>query len=127
MDLMLEKLFGVGLYLFSGLFLVFLFTFVMHILMPRKVLETYFKEPHFSPTEIVVFTGFPLGYMRTVMFMRILGFPASGKRRKVEDAYKLAPSWFCKSSRYIIASFFIIFPLILLIAVFFGVHMMLYG
>jgi len=124
---MLEKLFGAGIYLFFGLFLIFLFTFIMHILMPRKVLETYFKEPHFSSTEITMFTGFPLGYMRTVMFMRILGFSASGKKRGVEDAYKLAPVWFCKLSKYIIVSFFIIFPLILLLAAFFGVHMMLYG
>jgi len=68
-----------------------LLIFMMHVLMPSKVLETYFKEPHFSSTEITMFTGFPFGYMRTAMFMRALGFPASGKRRGVEDAYKLAP------------------------------------
>ncbi len=90
----------------------------MHILMPRKVLETYFKEPYFSSTEVIMFTGFPFGYMRTVMFMRILGFPASGKSREVVDAYKLAPVWFCKLSKYIIVSFLFIFPLILLIAAF---------
>ena len=74
-----------------GLMLHLLLIFMMHVLMPSKVLETYFKEPHFSSTEITMFTGFPFGYMRTAMFMRALGFPASGKRRGVEDAYKLAP------------------------------------
>jgi len=56
------------------------FIFIMHILMPKKVLKVYFKEPYFGPGEIAMFTGFPFGYMRTTMFMRILAFPASGKK-----------------------------------------------
>ena len=103
------------MYLILGLMGNILLIFIMHILMPRKVLETYFKEPHFSPTEITMFTGFPLGYMRTAMFMRILGFPDSGKRRKVEDAYKLAPVWYCKASKYIVIS--VLTTLLLLILV----------
>ena len=78
------------------------FVFIMHILMPKKVLETYFKEPHFSITEITMFTGIPFGYMRTTMFMRALAFPSSGKKRGVENAYKLAPVWYCKISKYFI-------------------------
>jgi hypothetical protein len=76
--------------------------FIMHILMPKKVLETYFKEPYFRPAEITMFTGFPFGYMRTAMFNRVLGFPASGKKRGLENAYKLAPVWYCKASKYLI-------------------------
>ena len=87
--------------LFSGM-LGLILIFIMHILMPKKVLETYFKEPHFSITEITMFTGIPFGYMRTAMFMRALAFPASGKRRGVENAYKLAPVWYCKVSKYFI-------------------------
>ncbi len=41
---------------------------ILHILMPKIVLETYFKEPYFGPGEIEMFTGFPFGYMRTAMF-----------------------------------------------------------
>ena len=81
------------------------FILIMHILMPKKVLKTYFKEPHFNAGEIAMFTGFPFGYMRTGMFMRALGFPASGKRRGVENAYKLAPVWYCKVSKYFIYFF----------------------
>jgi hypothetical protein len=71
-----------------GLMFGLVLIFIMHILMPKKVLETYFKEPYFRPAEITMFTGFPFGYMRTAMFMRALAFPASGKRRGVENAYK---------------------------------------
>ncbi len=85
--------------------LCLVFTFIMHILMPKKVLKTYFKEPHFSVTEISMFTGIPFGYMRTAMFMKALGFPASGKRRGIENAYKLAPVWYCKASKYFIIFF----------------------
>ncbi len=87
---------------FLGGMLSLLFIFIMHILMPKNVLKTYFKEPHFSATEITMFTGFPFGYMRTAMFMRALAFPASGKKRGVTHAYKLAPVWYCKASKYFI-------------------------
>ncbi len=85
---------------FSGCMLGLVFILIMHFLMPKKVLETYFKEPHFNAGEIAMFTGFPFGYMRTAMFMRGLAFPASGKKRGVEKAYQLAPIWYCKASKY---------------------------
>ncbi len=73
-----------------------LFVLIMHILMPKKALVAYFKEPYFNAGEIAMFTGFPFAYIRTMMFMRALGFPASGKKRGLENAYKLAPVWYCK-------------------------------
>ncbi|VAW89708.1 hypothetical protein MNBD_GAMMA17-876, partial [hydrothermal vent metagenome] len=87
------------------LMLSLVFVLIMHILMPKKVLKAYFKEPYFNAGEIVMFTGFPFGYMRTAMFMRGLGFPASGKRRGLENAYKLAPVWYCKVSKYFLYFF----------------------
>jgi len=66
--------------LFFGLLVSLLLIFIMHMLMPRKVLKACFKEPHFSTTEIAMFSGFPFGYIRTSMFMMILGFPAKGKK-----------------------------------------------
>ncbi len=93
------------------------FIFIMHILMPKIVLETYFKEPYFGPGEIEMFTGFPFGYMRTAMFMRALGFPASGKKRGVEKAYKIAPLWYCKMSKYFILFFMPLMALLILLIV----------
>ena len=90
------------------LMLSLVFIFIMHILMPKEVLKAYFKEPYFRPGEIAMFTGIPFGYMRTSMFMRILGFPASGKKRGVENAYKLAPVWYCKLSKYFLIFLYLI-------------------
>ncbi len=98
------------------------FVFIMHILMPKKVLETYFKEPHFSITEITMFTGIPFGYMRTAMFMRALAFPSSGKRRGVENAYKLAPVWYCKASKYFIIIYVPLMALMVLLSVVIYIH-----
>ena len=81
------------------------FILIMHFLMPKKVLKTYFKEPHFNAGEIAMFTGFPFGYMRTGMFMTALAFPSRGKRRGVENAYQLAPVWYCKVSKYFLYFF----------------------
>jgi len=93
------------------------FIFVMHFLMPKNVLKTYFKEPYFSITEITMFTGFPFGYMRTAMFMRALGFPASGKKRGVESAYQLAPVWYCKVSKYFLYFYVPLFALMILLSI----------
>jgi len=105
--------------LILGSMLSLVFIFIMHILMPKNVLTTYFKEPHFSVTEITMFTGIPFGYMRTAMFMRALAFPSSGKRRGVENAYKLAPAWYCKASKYFII-FFISLATLLVLAIVIG-------
>jgi hypothetical protein len=87
------------------LMLCLVFIFIMHFLMSKKVLETYFKEPHFNAGEIEMFTGFPFAYMRTGMFMTALAFPSRGKRRGVEKAYQLAPVWYCKVSKYFLYFF----------------------
>jgi len=98
--------------LFLGCILDLVFVLIMHMLMPKKILETYFKEPHFNAGEIAMFTGFPFAYMRTSLFMRALGFPASGKKRGLENAYQLAPMWYCKASKY---SIYIFVPMVILL------------
>ena len=118
-------IFEILLYAFLWLWLNFLLIFIMHFLMPQNILETYFKEPYFKSSEIMAFIGFPLGYMRTLMFMRVLGFPSSGKKRGVENAHKIAPVWFCILSKYIIISFMISYSLFLFILVISGFHMIL--
>jgi len=113
-DEILLKTFGIVL---LCLMLSLIFILIMHILMPKKVLKAYFKEPYFNVGEIAMFTGFPFGYMRTAMFMRGLAFPASGKKRGVENAYKLAPVWYCKVSKYFLYFFVPLLILLLLLIV----------
>jgi hypothetical protein len=68
--------------------------FLMHILMPKKVLQNYFKSPFFRPAEIAFFSGLPFALMRTVMLMWVLAFPRFGKKRNLTEAYKLVPPWY---------------------------------
>ena len=112
--------------LLLGLILSPVLIFIMHILMPKNVLKTYFKEPYFSITEITMFTGFPFGYMRTAMFNRVLGFPSSGKKRGLENAYKLAPVWYCKASKYAVIFIILNLLLMVLISVIMYIYTMLY-
>jgi hypothetical protein len=72
--------------------------FVMHFFVPKAMLQTYFKPPYFSSTEVEIFTGFPLGYMR----------PNSGKKRGLTEAYKLAPLWFRRASKIIVSTFVLV-------------------
>ncbi len=102
--------------LLSGM-LSLVFILIMHFLMPKKVLKTYFKEPHFNAGEIAMFTGFPFGYMRTGMFMTALAFPSRGKKRGVEKAYQLAPVWYCKISKYFLYFFVPLMLLLILLIV----------
>jgi len=60
---------------------LFLVAFVLHWFFPKELTEQYFRSPYFNAAEIVMFSGFPLGYVRTAMFFRLLGFSGSGKKR----------------------------------------------
>lgn len=95
--------------------------FLVHFFVPKDMLRTYFREPYFSPAEIEFFTGFPFAYMRTAMFMRLAGWPSSGKRRGLTDAYKLAPLWFQRLSRVFIRIFLIIFSLMMVLGCFLAI------
>lgn len=91
--------------------------FAVHFFVPKNMLSTYFKEPYFSPAEIEFFTGFPFAYMRTVMFMRLVGWPNSGQKRGLTDASRLAPHWFRRVSKVVIWMLLITFPLMMVLIV----------
>src|SRR5690625_7794465 len=103
-EFVLLRLFVVFLFITMGCLIAIL---VVHPFVPKVMLRAYFKEPYFSATEIEIFTGFPLGYMRTGMFMRLAGFPSSGQKRGMTEAYKLAPRWFRSLSRILLTLFFL--------------------
>lgn len=92
--------------------------FILHFFVPKSLLKSYFKEPYFSPVEIEFFTGFPFAYMRTVMFMRIAGWPSSGKKRGLTEAYKLAPPWFRIVSKLLIGVLLTVFSLFFILGIF---------
>src|SRR5690625_7090504 len=77
--------------LFISLSVCLVLALAVHPFVPKAMLETYFKPPYFSRGEVVAFTGFPLGYIRTAMFIRLSSFSPSGKIRCLTEAYLLAP------------------------------------
>jgi len=99
---------------------------VMHFLMPKIVLEQYFKSPYFRAGECEMFTGFPFAIMRTVMFMRVLGFPKSGEKRGLTEVYKLAPRWYRKISKVIVFLIIFLISSTLLIALWFYLYILIY-
>lgn len=67
---------------------------IMHVLMPRRVLDRYWKEPHFRPGELALFTGTIYAPMRTVMLITAIAFPKLGKKREITNADALVPRWY---------------------------------
>ena len=92
-----------GAFLILGFFglLAFPALLVMHLLLPKEALNKYFKPPHFSYRECAVFSAYPFLFMRTMMFMAVFAFPSRGKKRKMTDAYLLAPKWYRIASKWI--------------------------
>lgn len=68
---------------------------IMHVLMPKAVLDRYWKEPHFRPFELMLFSGWSVfAPMRTMMFMSIFVFPRLGQRRGILEPHRLVPRWY---------------------------------
>ena len=56
---------------------------VVTLLTPKKLLEKYFKQPHFNAGELVAFSSFPTFFMRTALFCRLYLTPKAVKGRKL--------------------------------------------
>lgn len=103
------------LFLFSASMIWLVIILILHFLVPKAMLRTYFKEPYFSPTEIELFSGFPFAYMRTAMFMRLAGWPESRQKRGLTQAHVITPRWFRYMSKILIWLFFLIcIPMVVL-------------
>lgn len=101
------QLMGLEHYLANVLISLFIFlmtlsfpiALTMHLLMPKAVLEKYFKPPFFNEAEVAFFTGLPFCMLRTVMFMSVFGFPHIGKKRGLTEAYLIVPLWYRRLSK----------------------------
>lgn len=112
---------------FSVFLLLIPFNIVMHFLMPKAVLDKYFKPPYFRPMEVEMFTGIPYAPMRTAMLMWVLAFPRFGKKRRLAEAYLLVPIWYRLLSKLFFMLLFFIFAGMLGGAIGFYVYLKLAG
>ena len=123
----LTHLFYLLMFVFLGAMVSLGAVFALHFFVPKKLLEEYFRPPYFREGEVLVFTGFPFGYIRTVMFMRLAAFPGGGKKRGLTEVYHLAPAWFRQLSRVILALFISFSVLIFTLLLFFYFYDLLFG
>lgn len=87
----------IGYLMFSGVLVIFFQTFfidIMHLLMPKDIVNSYFKEPYFNTFELALFTGWPYAFFRTLMFVRLIVQPNSGEKRKLPDVSQEVPRWY---------------------------------
>ncbi|EMB9233242.1 hypothetical protein U9608_000731 [Vibrio alginolyticus] len=83
--------------LMMGVFVIFLQTIfigVMHFLMPKEIVGSYFKKPYFNEFELSLFTGWPYAFFRTLMFVRLIVQPSSGEKRKLPNISREVPKWY---------------------------------
>ncbi|SDU32476.1 hypothetical protein [Halopseudomonas salegens] len=102
-------------FLVLGLIILMSAMCVMRLFLPKAMFEAYFKEPYFSHTEIAIFSAFPFTFFRVIMFMRLAGWPSSGKRRGMTEAYLLAPIWFRRISKVMISILLVLFPSVVIL------------
>lgn len=115
---LMEMLFVIWLWVIGALWAVLIGTFILSFFVPKSLLDAYFTQPYFKPAEIQIFSGFPLGYIRTFMFMRIVANPSSGVKRGLDQAHKLAPRWFQVVAKVVLPLFYgllVVFGVLLLI------------
>jgi hypothetical protein len=112
---------------FLELILVFPTLLTMHFLMPKAILEKYFKPPYFRPMEVEMFTGIPYAPMRTVMLLWVMAYPKLGKKRGLTTTYMDAPQWYRLSGGILITSILVVLILILLLVLGFFIYMNIPG
>lgn len=117
-----EFWFQVYMLLFVSAGMTIFVILIMHFLMPRIVVEKYFKPSYFSPAECMMFSGFPFGIIRTIIFLRVIGFPKSSRKRGLTEVHTLVPECYRSISKFIVLSIIVIFLSIVLISIGFYMH-----
>ena len=84
-------------------------TVVMSFFIPKPMTEKYFKKPYFNDFEIAFFTGFPYGFLKAPIFLRLGGFPKSGRKRKILGIEDVTPKWFSYLGKIYVYSYLLLF------------------
>lgn len=74
---------------------------LMHIFTPQKLLQRYFKEPHFNQGELFTFQIFPAMFLRTGIFMWACIMPSRTQGRLMTDIIDHAPKWYILCSKLV--------------------------
>ena len=76
---------------------------LLDIFTPRRMLDRYFKEPHFNRGELIAFNLFPASLMRTAIFGWTLWLPSLSKKRQLSNLAEGTPQWYVVALKIYIA------------------------
>lgn len=72
---------------------------ILRILTPRKLIQRYFRYPHFTPAELALMDHFPGSLSRTMIFNVLCVNPQWGRKRSMLDIREHSPGWFVTCSK----------------------------
>ncbi|PCH60009.1 MAG: hypothetical protein COC05_05390 [Gammaproteobacteria bacterium] len=91
--------FVVVIILFLGFRRLPVASIAMLLLTPKILVETYFKQPHFSKFELGALSVFPGTLVRSDIFMASTFQERYRRNRKLEGFLDLVPTWFSRASK----------------------------
>lgn len=104
----------IGFYLASLLFGIMMFGVVVilplwliiTIIVPKKLMQSYFKEPHFTFNETIFMARYPGSLFRTVVFGWTIVLQPFGHKgfRKLEGIRQAMPTWYAYSLYFLVYS-----------------------
>ncbi|MGH1486886.1 MAG: hypothetical protein ACRBCI_11740 [Cellvibrionaceae bacterium] len=104
--------------LFAGFLLLPVTWLLLSIFTPQKLLEKYFKEPHFTLSETVLMAQFPGFLIRTAIFGWAILAPKLGKKRQIWNIKKFMPTWyFILLTLYMVGALFTLLALVTLLPI----------
>jgi len=87
---------------------------------PKKLLERYFKEPHFTLAETILMAQFPGFLMRTSIFGWVILLPSLDKTRNIRGMIHDMPLWYrIALNIFIIGTMLTLFLVLLLMGILF--------
>jgi len=87
---------------------------------PKKLLERYFKEPHFTLAETILMAQFPGFLMRTSIFGWVILLPSLDKTRNIRGIIHDMPLWYrIALNIFIIGTMLTLFLVLLLMGILF--------
>jgi len=102
MSLTYGNFFLLGVAFVCAEFLYFPLLVIMHLLMPRRVLDRYWRVPHFSPAEIIVCSEGIFRPLRAQKLIATMVFPSIARKRHLEEGM-IVPHWYLIAARALIA------------------------
>ncbi|MBX2808116.1 MAG: hypothetical protein KTR20_05735 [Cellvibrionaceae bacterium] len=67
---------------------------LLSIFTPKTLLDSYFKEPHFTLTETVMMRSFPGFLVRTGIFAWLTLVPSIDRKRQIKNIEQSMPAWY---------------------------------